>query len=103
MARKIPSPVELRLLVLVDRERSGREVAKLHKKETGKAISYGTLYTTFRRLREQGWVKTRDDEDEDGRVRFFLITASGVRALDRARVHYGRLASFGLSARTVSA
>ena len=94
MAKKILSPTEFRLLALVTTERSGREAAKLYRKETGKRISYGTLYTTFRRLREQGWVRVRDDRDEDGRVRFFLVTATGSRALDLSRQHYQELAAF---------
>ena len=92
---KLPSATELRLLILVAAsECSGRDVAKRFKKETGKVISYGTLYTTFRRLREQGWVTVREDEDEDGRMRWFRITASGLRAVVRARDHHRGLADF---------
>lgn len=93
---KIPSPVEMQLLALVTTERSGREVALRYKEETGKSISYGTLYTTFRRLKEAGWVDVRDDADEDGRIRFFLINGAGVRALEEARAYFTSLASFGL-------
>ena len=96
MAYKILSATELKLLSLVTTERNGREVAKLYRKETGKRISYGTLYTTFRRLRERGWVRMRGDRGSDGRIRFFVVTASGVRALERARAHYARLSGFGL-------
>jgi DNA-binding PadR family transcriptional regulator len=60
---RTPSPVETQLLALVDTERSGREVAKLYQEETGKEMPYGTLYTTFRRLKEAGWVTSRDDEE----------------------------------------
>jgi len=66
-------------------ELAGREVAKQFKAETGKTISYGTLYTTLRRLKEQGWVSTRDDEDEDGRVRFFSLDPRGKAGLNFAR------------------
>jgi len=93
----LPSPMQMQLLALVaDRERSGREVAKLYQQETGKPISYGTLYTTFRRLREDGWVKVRDDEDEDGRVRYFRIDVDGRRALAHGREFYAGIASFAL-------
>lgn len=92
----LPSNVEFQLLALVVTERSGRDVAQLFKKETGRTISYGTLYTTFRRLREWGWVTVRDDEDEDGRVRWFRITAAGSKAMERARDAYRGLAEFGL-------
>lgn len=61
-------------------------------------MSPGTLYTTFRRLREAGWVKVRDAADRDGRIRFFKITAPGASALNRGREFYRGLASFGLGA-----
>ena len=91
----LPSDVEFRLLTLVVVERSGREVAHEYKKATGSAISYGTLYTTFRRLRERDWVTVRDDEDVDGRVRWFRITGTGAKAMQRARARYEGLAAFG--------
>ncbi len=96
MADKILSATELKLLSLVTTERNGRDVAKLYRKETGKRVTYGTLYTTFRRLRERGWVKMRGDRGSDGRVRLFMVTASGVWALKRARAHYASLSGFGL-------
>ncbi len=89
--------MEMQLLSLVsDEELSGRDVAKRFKEETGHAISYGTLYTTFRRLKEEGWVKTRDDHDEDGRIRFFKIDINGRRALAAGREYYAGISSFGL-------
>src|SRR5688572_30296336 len=97
---KLPSPVEMQLLALVaDRELSGREVAKLYEKETGKSISYGTLYTTFRRLKESSWVKSRDDEDADGRVRYFRIDVNGRKALAEGRDFYSEIAGFGIPQR----
>jgi DNA-binding PadR family transcriptional regulator len=94
---KVPSPMEMQLLFLVsDDEHSGREVANLYHKEAGKPIAYGTLYTTFRRLRERGWVKVRDGQDEDGRVRYFRIDVDGRRALRDGRAFYDRTAGFGL-------
>ena len=41
----------------------GREVARLYQQETGKQISYGTLYTTLRRMRQRGWVRMRRQAD----------------------------------------
>lgn len=92
--------MEMQLLALVaDDERSGREVAEMYENEIGTPISYGTLYTTFRRLKDNGWVKTRDDQDQDGRVRFFKIDIDGRRALASGREFYAGIASFGLSGR----
>ena len=91
---KLPSPTEMALLEVLSEhgELAGREVAKQFKAETGKTISYGTLYTTLRRLKEQGWVASRDDEDEDGRVRFFSLEPSGRATLNAAK-RYEKVAS----------
>lgn len=97
MNARIPSPTEIQLLSLVTHERNGREVAKLFKKETGKTISYGTLYTTFRRLKEAGWVTAQDRPTEDGRERLFRISGAGAQALERGRGYYQQLASFGVT------
>lgn len=91
----LPSNTEYQLLVLVTTERTGREVAKAYKQATRRSISYGTLYTTFRRLKEWGWVTVRDDEDADGRVRWFRITGPGARAMQKAREQYQALVAFG--------
>jgi DNA-binding PadR family transcriptional regulator len=92
---------EMELLALVAfEELPGREVAKRFAEETGKSISYGTLYTTFRRLKEEGLVNVRDDEDADGRIRYFSINGAGKRALKGARDEYRKLASFGLGWQT---
>ena len=95
----IPTPLELQLLALVVTRRSGREVAARYKDETGESISYGTLYTTFRRLKEAGWVTVHDDEDDDGRLRFFQIDAPGTKALNAGRTFYRELAGFGVPSR----
>ena len=92
---KTPSAVEYQLLALVVRERSGREVAKAYQAETGKSISYGTLYVVLGRLQEQGWVKVRDDQDVDGRIRYFKITGLGAKALASTRRWYRSQAKFG--------
>ena len=94
---KTLSPIETQLLSLVlAKELSGRDVAKLYKAETGRSISYGTLYTTFRRLKEGGLVNARDDEDEDGRVRYFSATGQGKCVLNETRAFYESRANFGL-------
>ncbi|WP_038164912.1 PadR family transcriptional regulator [Verrucomicrobium sp. BvORR106] len=78
---KMPSPTEWALIeLLTAREISGRDLARLYEKETGKSMSYGTLYTTMRRLKDAGWVDVREDEDGDGRVRLFKISGKGAQA-----------------------
>jgi DNA-binding PadR family transcriptional regulator len=103
MPAKIPSGVELQLLALVVRERSGIEVADLYERETKTSISPGTLYTTFRRMREAGWVSAQDGVDEDGRIRYFKLTAIGATALEKGRSYYRDLSRFGKSVSNLSA
>ena len=83
---KLPSPTEMGLLeALGPREISGRDLAKRYEKETGKSISYGTLYTTMRRLKEDGWIEARDSDEGDRRVRLFKISGTGAKVLPKAR------------------
>ncbi len=91
MGKDLPTPTELQLLALVVTERNGREAAQLYQQETGAKISYGTLYTTFRRLREKGWVRTARRHSTDARVRCLRITSLGQRRLQEGRTHYGSL------------
>ena len=47
-------------------------------------------------MKEGGWVTvTRDEEDEDGRIRFFKLKGPGVSALNRGREYYRNLSEFG--------
>jgi DNA-binding PadR family transcriptional regulator len=77
------------------RSLSGREIAERYLQETGRSISYGTLYTTMSRLRDLGWVSQTDAQDEDGRLRYFEITGAGSRALADAREFFARLFRLG--------
>ncbi|MHC4861185.1 MAG: PadR family transcriptional regulator [Planctomycetota bacterium] len=88
MEPKILSEKEYQLLLLCVSERSGREVAKRYETEAGRSISYGTLYTTFRRLHRAGLVHVRDDSDSDGRVRYFRCTGAGHRSIRATIEHH---------------
>lgn len=77
---KMPSETEWALLELLPaREINGRDLAKLYEKEMGKPISYGTLYTTMRRLKDAGWIESREDSENDRRARYFKMSAPGMR------------------------
>ena len=83
---KLPSPTEMALLeALRAREISGRDLAKRYEEGTGRPISYGTLYTTMRRLKEDGWVEAREGDQGDRRVRFFKIKGNGLKALSKVQ------------------
>ena len=84
----------MKILSLVLSKRSGREVAELYRCEWGEPISYGTLYTTLRRLSNAGWVSVEEARDPDRRVRWYHITGRGVKAMNRGREHYRRIADF---------
>jgi DNA-binding PadR family transcriptional regulator len=90
------SNLEFQLLaVLGAKEQSGRDVALAYHGETGQELSYGSLYTTLRRLKESGFVDTRESEDEDGRIRYFKINGHGRAALAARRRELHSLATFG--------
>ena len=91
------SNLEFQLLALLgSKEQTGREVAAAYDRETGGKLSYGTLYTTLRRLKESGFLDARDADDVDGRVRYFKINGHGRAALAASRAQYQTLAAFGL-------
>lgn len=92
--------VEFQLLALTVEERTGRQVAKEYERAMRSSISYGTLYPTLRRLADSGWVKSRDEITERGRVKWFRITGEGRRVLAAARARYSLLRSFGLTGAT---
>jgi DNA-binding PadR family transcriptional regulator len=70
-------------------------------RRTGRQTSFGTVYTTLARLEEKGLIASRlgDPTPERGgrRKRFFLISASGRRAL-RASLRAIRTMTRGLDA-----
>lgn len=79
---KIPSTVEYNLLcALGAREISGRALAKRYEQEQDTSISYGTLYTAMRRLKDGGWVDVREADESDRRIRYFKLSADGARHL----------------------
>lgn len=82
--KKNPSETEFKLLALTFHERSGRDIAKLYEQSYGAPISMGTLYPTLRRLSLDGLITIRDDQDEDGRVSRYKITADGKAAYNSA-------------------
>ena len=92
----IPSETELELMSLVVRKRTGGEVRELYKRQTDQDLSPGTMFTTFRRLKERDWVEVESGQDEDGRVRSFKLTKGGIGALSRGRHHYASVAEFGM-------
>ncbi len=115
MKADLPSPVEYRVMVLIASEKHGRDIAKLYHERYGEAISYGTLYVTLRRLRDNGWVDVRAGQPvaaqvtstakagssrttlpksgADARFRSFKLTSAGKRAWNRSRDFYIRLAT----------
>ena len=95
--QKMPSPRELQLLALIVRERNGREIAKLFEQETGSRIPYGTVYTVLGDMVDAGWASSKDQSKGDRRGRLFQIRGPGVKALNRGRDYYLRLARFGTS------
>jgi DNA-binding PadR family transcriptional regulator len=93
--KRRPSELEFQLMALVrPGELAGREVARRFKQREGKDLSNGTLYTTFKRLIDLGWVSVRVDEG-NRTVRLFKLTRSGAAVLVRQREYYTQLSEFG--------
>ena len=89
---KIPTPVEHRVLALLDEERSGVDVLGLYESSTGEELSRHTMYAALRRMGEEGWVAASEPV---GRERGFSLTRAGHRVLDASRSFYSDLAEFG--------
>ncbi len=88
---KILSPIEFRVLALLDSERSGVEVLELYESRTGVEMSRHTLYAALRRMREDRLVRA---EESGGRESGFCATARGRRAVEESREFYSELAGF---------
>lgn len=52
---------------------------------TGREVAIGAMYATLDRLVAKGYLRARDDAPEGRPRRFFVITATGVEALETAR------------------
>lgn len=91
MDNRILTPLHVQLLSLVAKERTGREIAALYEERFGRPISFGTLYTAFRRMRDDGLVTARNgrtSRGEDQRLRYFKIAGPGVAVLNRSVDEY---------------
>lgn len=93
----LPSPTEFSILsLLANRSRSheltGLEIAEGHRAATNRALSFGTMYSTLRRLKDEGLVvaETRWTEDGD-KVRVFKLTGDGVHVLNHSARYFGGL------------
>ena len=73
------------LLSLSDKTRHGLGVAAEVESRTGGRVTLGasTLYTAFRRMREDGWIKevAAPTGEADPRRRFYALTRTGRRVL----------------------
>lgn len=57
----------------------------------GYELSFGTLYPIFHKLEEQGYLKSRK-ENVNGKVRrYYTITKSGKKILEKAKKHASEL------------
>ncbi len=89
---------EFEVLATLIRERNevyGAHISKLLA-DAGRSSSVGALYTTLERLEKKGFVSSRWGEPtpERGgrRKRYYVISASGVAALNRTNSHRSRFA-----------
>lgn len=56
-------------------------------------LNEGTVYTALLRLQQQGWIASKWGTSENNRkARFYSITKSGMKQLQRESENWGRLA-----------
>jgi PadR family transcriptional regulator PadR len=57
-------------------------------------VNQGSLYPALHRLEHEGWIKAEWSVSELGRrARFYNLTASGRKQLERETEHWGRLST----------
>ncbi len=96
---RLPTQTELELLAALGAKRlTGRELAIRYKDHVEKSISYGTLYTTMARLKDEGWVTQEDSADADGRLRYFQMTGAGVEVFNERHKFFTHLFGAGAKA-----
>ena len=92
---RLPSNTGYEILVLLTRAASlsGPDLTREYFDEYGSEIPVGTLHPLLSRMEASGWVKRCGDKDtEDGRVRYFKITATGRWSAMKAWEEHKRLA-----------
>jgi DNA-binding PadR family transcriptional regulator len=97
------------LLALVDQPRHGLGVVEEVEARTEGAVRLGpgTLYTTLKRLAEDGLIRETsrapDPADDDPRRRYYRITARGHSALRSEAEHLRRLVSVAAAKQVLEA
>lgn len=90
--------LEFRLLVIIHKKKAltGRDIAAVYKKKMKRKVSYGSLYTSLRRLTADGFVSnTRPAKNsKDSRIRVFSLTKTGRVIVRQTRNHFTSLAKF---------
>ncbi|EHN58451.1 PadR family transcriptional regulator [Oenococcus kitaharae] len=81
------------LSVLEFEDSYGYQISKQIKQITDDRyeLNEATLYTVFRRLSAQGFVKSyygNDDENQGGRRKYYSLTESGKKELNRSRTDW---------------
>jgi DNA-binding PadR family transcriptional regulator len=84
--KKIPSNREAVILdIMINGERSGRDIRNEYQARTGHKMPLGSLYTTLARMEESGFVTSRTGGTTPERRgyprKFFSIRGTGERAL----------------------
>src|SRR3989344_6643040 len=87
MKKTVLAPTELRLAVLVALvQGTGRMIARKILRDTGKKISFGTLYTSLGRLESKGII--RRESNIDRRMVNFVISPKGLTAIRESCAFY---------------
>jgi transcriptional regulator len=91
-----PGTLEMLILSIVarDGERHGFEIAEAIQRGSGDVlrVEEGSLYPALQRMLMKGWITgTWDKTPENRRARYYRVTATGRRQLDREVESYQRV------------
>jgi len=91
-----PNVRELQIMsILLNGERFGRQINLEYEKLTKKRMPIGSLYTTLDRMRDKGYIKSREGEPnpEYGGVprRYFSLTGKGRNTFDAITMSFNPL------------
>ncbi|MES3031138.1 MAG: hypothetical protein V4697_01855 [Patescibacteria group bacterium] len=92
------SPLEFELMAIIRRNphQNGRQIAARHELWRHRPLSFGSLYTTLRRLIERKLVLKRSKLKrlKDNRKAVFRLSTRGRETLTKMRADLTRLAAF---------
>jgi DNA-binding PadR family transcriptional regulator len=90
-AEEILSPLSYTLLALLKKGKMpGTELAQAYETRTLRKVTFGTLYTTLKRLETRKLIESSEGTD-DRREKYYKLSKTGKEALKRSKDFYAEL------------